>query len=170
MSDAVQQELGRRIDAVIEQGRAETPDFDERSALVVALGAAERPEFARAIAMLPNAHRVVSALADNPEEAMRVLSLPSGVMAAELAKLATKPAAPRPATQAPTRPAGPDTAKMSPREFIEWRNKQERTKREAKPDPGPRVSEADMRKLSGRAFIEARNRMAPVHLGGRGGK
>lgn len=84
-------------------------EFDAKCETLAALGAADRPEFMEMILdtdVIPDGHRIVAQLADKPEEAQRILSLPPVQMAAALTRFAmTAPAekkqisaAPRPIT------------------------------------------------------------------------
>lgn len=81
----------------LKAGRTEFPDFDDKSGVLASLGAVEKPAFLEAVVALPNGHRLVPMLADDPDEAMRILDLPPLRMAAELGRLAEKAgAAPKP--------------------------------------------------------------------------
>jgi hypothetical protein len=151
-------DIAGRIGAVIEQGRAEFADFDERSKAVMLLGGQDQPAFLPAIAGLPHAHRVVARLAEDPEQAERVLALPPRAMAAELARIAVK-AGKEPAKAAPTPPADKparDPSKQSPREYIEARNAEIRARRQPPPEPVKKVNLYDP-SLTPREFIAARN-------------
>jgi len=93
--------------------------FTEKCNMVAAMGAGDSPEFMQLITdpeIIPNGHKVVAALADNPEEAQRILSLEPIKMAAALTRFAAMPAAKAPAplssAPAPIRPVG-GTAKSS---------------------------------------------------------
>ena len=81
--------------------------FTERCNMVAAMGAGENPDFMAIVTdpdILPDGYRVIDALAAQPEEAQRILSLPPIKMAAALTRLhtASKPvekpisAAPKP--------------------------------------------------------------------------
>lgn len=67
-------------------------DFNQRCDMVAAMGAADRPEFMQMILdpdLVPDGHKVVAQLAENPDEAQRILSLDSPVkMAAALTRFA----------------------------------------------------------------------------------
>lgn len=110
---------------------AEVPDFDAKCNLLADLGASERPDFVQAVMTIPNGHQIVAKLADDPNEALRVLSLPPIPMALELARMASIPAAPKPVSSAPPpiKPidsAGkgdPDPESMTMAQWAEWRAK-----------------------------------------------
>lgn len=92
-----QREMARATQNWLKAGHAEFPDFDAKSGVLASLGATEKPAFLEAVVSLPNGHRLVPMLADDPDEAMRVLDLPPLRMAAELGRLAEKAsAAPKP--------------------------------------------------------------------------
>lgn len=74
-------------------GSDEFRDFNERCNLLADLGAGDRPDFMQIVTdptTIPNGHRVVAALADDPNEAARILALPTHTMSAELARFAEK--------------------------------------------------------------------------------
>lgn len=68
-------------------------DFNDKCNTVANLGAADRPEFMQIVTdpeIVPDGHKLVAALADDPHEAMRILAMPAVTMAAALAKYADK--------------------------------------------------------------------------------
>lgn len=92
---ATQQETNKRAQSWLKAGVSEfgAGEFNERCALVVAMGADEHPEFMQIITdpdIIPDGHKVVAMLADHPEDAQRILSLPPIQMAAALARFATQ--------------------------------------------------------------------------------
>jgi hypothetical protein len=89
-------DIEAQIESVVSKGRAEFPDFDDRSAFVVGL-TANRGELREAIGSLPAGHHVIAALADNPDEAARILSLRGTKFGTALGQFA--------ATKAPNAPA-----------------------------------------------------------------
>lgn len=104
-------ERDSRINSWASAGNKEfgAEEFTEKSNIVASLGAADRPEFMQIITdptVIENGHRVVAALADDPEEAARILSLPPVAMSAALVKFEsrmeqTKTKAPKPVSKAP---------------------------------------------------------------------
>lgn len=81
--------------------------FNDKCATVAAMGAGDSPEFMQIITdpdVIPDGHKVVAALADNPDEAQRILGLPPIQMAAALTRFgatATVKAAEKPLSSAP---------------------------------------------------------------------
>lgn len=93
--------------------------FTEKCNMVAAMGAGDSPEFMAIITdpeIIPDGHKVVAALADNPEEAQRILALEPIKMAAALTRFANAapPKAPAALSSAPApiKPVG-GTAKAS---------------------------------------------------------
>jgi hypothetical protein len=100
-------DLNTRMDQIVERGRAEFPDFDESSGYVVAVSA-DRDGLRHALGELgDDAHRVVARLADDPDEAARLLALRGPKLGAAIAKFAAKTSAPPAATPSPSRPEPP---------------------------------------------------------------
>jgi hypothetical protein len=93
-----QREFERKVTEWDAAGRKEFPDFVDRCNAVANMGASERPEFMRIVADIPDGHKIVAQLADNPDEAVRILNLPAHRMAYELAKFTPKP---KPVSAAP---------------------------------------------------------------------
>jgi hypothetical protein len=85
-------------------------EFREKSNAVANLGAADRPEFMQIItdpSVIENGHRVVAALADDPDEAARILSLSPVAMSAALVKFESKLEQPKPKPKATTKAPDP---------------------------------------------------------------
>jgi hypothetical protein len=135
-------ETAAKQEAAIARGNAAFPDFTQRCNQIAEMGAADNPAFMATIWEVPEAHQVISDLAEHPAEAARILKLPPARMALELAKLsqaiATPAAAPAPvkATTAAPPPIKPlDTAPrgevnpatMSSEQFKEYWNKTTRS-------------------------------------------
>jgi hypothetical protein len=77
-------------------GRKEFPDFVDRCNTVASLGAAENPIFMQAVTSMDDGHKVVAQLAENPQKAIEILSLPPVAMAVALARYANNAPAPKP--------------------------------------------------------------------------
>lgn len=92
-------EYQARVNSWYQGGKTEFPDdFDDKCNIVASLGAAERPEFMQIVTdpdLVPDGHKVVAALADDPQEAARILSLPPIAMSAALVKYADKVGKPK---------------------------------------------------------------------------
>ena len=123
------------ITNLIEKGRAEFSDFDGRSAYVVAL-AANADDLRQAIAAFPDGHRVVAALADDPDEAERILGQRGTQLGMALGEFAATRTA-KPAEAAPAAPAAPvpepDTfdPAMGMREYVAAQDKRAAQRRAA---------------------------------------
>lgn len=79
----------RQSQKVLSTGAAEYSDFTDRCNVVASLGAGERPDFLQVITdpdIIPDGHKVIAQLAENPEEAARILALPTAQMSAALVK------------------------------------------------------------------------------------
>lgn len=88
-----------RTNAVLSAGNGEYKDFTDRCNVVANLGGADRPDFMEIVtdpSIVPDGHKIIAALADNPDEAARILSLPTVAMSAELARYAERVAKPAP--------------------------------------------------------------------------
>jgi hypothetical protein len=124
-------------------------EFNEKCNLVAAMGADERPEFMQLVtdpAVIPDGHKVVMALADHPEEAQAIFSLPPVQMAARLTRFAgtISNAAPDPKTvskaPAPIKPIGGSAKNSEPsdnediRSWMAKRNANARTTAGGKPN------------------------------------
>jgi hypothetical protein len=77
-------------------GRKDFPDFVDRCNTVASLGAAENPVFMQAVTSMDDGHKVVAQLAENPQKAIEILSLPPVAMAVALAQYASSTPAPKP--------------------------------------------------------------------------
>jgi len=137
---------------VFEAGSRDYPDFREAVAALQAVGYANRPDALMAVASMPEGHHVYRALAQDLDNAARILALPPMHMAIELARMAhardavhiagngsvaqpatapPAPAAPVTRAPAPLRPVGGNSSRpekrpedMSTGEWIRWRDKQ----------------------------------------------
>ena len=87
-------DLAARMDEVVQKGRAEFEGFDNSSNFVVTMSA-DQTALRHALGELgDDAHRVVARLADDPDEAARLLALRGTKLGAAIAKFAAKTAAP----------------------------------------------------------------------------
>lgn len=77
-------------------GRKDFPDFVDRCNTIASLGAAENPVFMQAVTSMDDGHKVVAQLAENPQKAIEILSLPPVAMAVALARYANNTPAPKP--------------------------------------------------------------------------
>ena len=80
-------------------------EFNEMCNMVASIGAGDSPDFMALVIdpdVIPDGHKVIAAMKDNPEEAQRILAMPPIKMAAALTRFATaaKPAD-KPVSQAP---------------------------------------------------------------------
>ena len=131
---------------IAEKGKRDFPTFDGALAnlrAVGALGDNANPAFLHAVAELPEAHKLLHHLGNNPDEAARINALPPLKMAIELAKIETEISAPKvkpvskaPAPIIPINASGGNTSDLSSpdismEEFSRIREKQrmERAKR-----------------------------------------
>jgi len=113
-------ETEKRAKGFLEAGEKEfgREGFQEKCNEVAALGAGDSREFMALVTdpdVLPDGHKIVAALADNPDEAQRILALEPMKMAAALTRFATtvKPVEQKISNApAPIRPVG-GTAKQS---------------------------------------------------------
>lgn len=69
-------------------GRVAFSDFDQRCQTIDGLGATDRPDFVQFVTEVPEGPKIVAALADDPDEASRILALPGPLMSIELSKKA----------------------------------------------------------------------------------
>ena len=148
--------VAAQIDALVAKGRAEYQDFDDRSGYVVAL-ASNMDELRDAIAGMPDGHRVVAALADDPDEAARILALRGTRLGRAIGEFAAKAAKPAAApTPPPPKPpaADPTTDDALPmRDWSAAMNSRDRQRREAAKAPptnrnlyDPNISDEDFGK------------------------
>lgn len=77
------------------KGKSEFPDFTDRCNTLAQLGATERPEFVPALLEIENGHKIAAQLAQNEDEAVRILSLPTYKMIAELTKMGLEAGKPK---------------------------------------------------------------------------
>jgi hypothetical protein len=102
-----QKEAQTRSQAFLQAGNKDfgADDFTEKCNIVASLGAGDSPEFMKIITdpdIIPDGHKIVAALADQPEEAHRILSLEPVKMAAALTRFASQTPKPdKPLSQAP---------------------------------------------------------------------
>jgi len=85
--------FNEKCNKIAEQGKESFPGFDAALAnlsAVGALGANSNPAFLQTVAELPEAHKLLHHLGNNPDEAARINSLPPVKMAIELAKIEAK--------------------------------------------------------------------------------
>ena len=141
---AIQAEVERRTaqarfnearQGVIQSGVKEfgAEDWNAKTQMIASLGATDNQAFMEALIDLPDAHRLVASLADDPDRLQALLSKRPAAMAAEMGRMAAamettapKPRisnAPKPVTpiSAKSTEAAPDPAKMSMAEFVKWR-------------------------------------------------
>lgn len=88
-----------RVNSVLSAGNTEYKDFTDRCNVVANLGGADRPDFMQIVtdpSIVPDGHKIIAALAENPDDAARILSLPTVAMSAELARYAERVAKPAP--------------------------------------------------------------------------
>lgn len=93
---SAQQAFKQKTDSLLSQGRAEFKDFDERCNLIAEIGGNDRADFLPLVTELPDSHKILAQMADNPAEARRILSAPGPLMAIELTKFAMNAAKPAP--------------------------------------------------------------------------
>ena len=96
--------FNEKCDAIAAKGEQEFPTF--KAALgnlhaVGALGPNVSPAFLQTVAELPEAHKLLNHLGNNPDEAARIASLPQIKMALELAKIETTLNKPKEVSKAP---------------------------------------------------------------------
>jgi hypothetical protein len=94
-------EYTKRVNGVIAAGEAEfdKDDFTKKCNLIADIGGSAVPEFMKIVTdsdVVTDGHKVIAALADDPDEAERILSLNPVKMALALTKLSEKLAKPVP--------------------------------------------------------------------------
>lgn len=142
-----------RLNQAIEAGRKEFPDFDDAANLVVSLSN-DASTLRAALADLPDAHRIVARLADDPDEAARILSLRGTKLATELGRFSSRPepVAPKPAAPPAAAPPTIYDDNLSASEWAAAWDKRE-TLRRSPPAPqnqnlfDPNLSMADFSRL-----------------------
>jgi hypothetical protein len=147
--------LATALDAIIAKGRAEYPDFDDRSHFAVAVSAAP-DEFRHALAELgTEAHRVVARLADDPDEAARILALRGTKLGTAIGRYAAtaepKPEPPKPA------PAGPDVYDEN-LPMADWVKAWDKRQADARKPRAPSVADIHDPKISMEDFVLVRAR------------
>lgn len=101
-----------RTDKLLKTGNTDYKDFTDRCNIVASLGAGDRADFMQIVTdpdVIGNGAKVIADLAENPDEAARILALPPLQMAAALVKFeneSSKAPAPRAISSAP-RPITP---------------------------------------------------------------
>ncbi len=123
---AEQREMQLKLSSFDNAGRSAYPDFVDRCNTLASLGAAENPIFMQTITAMDDGHKVVAQLAENPQKAIEILSLPPISMAVALARFAHQAPRPPPVSKAPSpvRPihgqahVDPDASKMSDAEWF----------------------------------------------------
>jgi hypothetical protein len=132
---AEQQAQQQKLQSFDSTGRKEFPDFVERCNTLASMGAGDNPFFMQTITSMDDGHKVVAQLAENPQKAMEILSLPPIPMAVALARYANQQPAPKPPpvskAPAPVRPVhgsahvDADPSKLSDQEwFRKWQEKE----------------------------------------------
>ena len=80
-------------------------EFNDMCNMVASIGAGDSPDFMALVTdpdVIPDGHKVIAAMKDNPEEAQRILALPPVKMAAALTRFATaSKTVDKPVSQAP---------------------------------------------------------------------
>lgn len=94
-------EYTKRVSSIIAAGEAEYDKdaFTRKCNLIADIGGSAVPEFMKIVTdtdVVPDGHKVIAALADDPDEAERILSLNPVKMALALTKLSEKIAKPTP--------------------------------------------------------------------------
>lgn len=92
---AAQATYNARANSLVAAGDKEfgRDDFTAKSNILWSLGVSEKPEFMQIVTdpdLMPDGHKVIAHLADNHDDALRILSLPPLQMAAALTKLGDK--------------------------------------------------------------------------------
>ncbi len=128
------EERNRIVQAGVDEfGSAE---WNDKTNIVAAMGLMRRPEFMEALRDLPNAHRVVAALADDADTLQKMAEKTPAAMAVAIGRLAAEvgvasnekqeiskaPPPVKPVSGGRAAPP-PDPAKMTPKEYIEFRNR-----------------------------------------------
>ena len=95
-----------RTDGLLKAGNTEYKDFTDRCNVVASLGAGDRPDFMQIVTdpeVIPDGHKIIAQLADNPDEAARILALPTVQMTAALVKFQAEASkvTPKPISAAP---------------------------------------------------------------------
>lgn len=128
-----EQSFNARCNTVFDAGKAELPGFEESVKNLGMIGISQ--DFLNGLVGLDDAHKVIHALGSDPDEAIRILSLPPLQQGRELERIASKAPArvTKPVSNAPepisTRvdtgaPSGKSLDSMSLDEFMAARNSQ----------------------------------------------
>jgi hypothetical protein len=143
----VAEEFNRQCNSLFQNGQQEYGTaMDDAVSALKAVGWGDRPDALAIVTQIPDAHRVYRELAKNLDNAARILNLPYGAMAYELARLAPSAGngagngATVPVSRAPEpyRPVGGtsraaerplDDNRVSMAEFIRRRDRDERRSR-----------------------------------------
>ena len=119
--------------------------WNKKTEVLAALGATDNQGFMEALVELPDAQKLVAALADDPDRLTALLAKRPTAMAAEMGRMVAELVTPKPKTLSDV--AAPVTP-VRPRGTT----------------PTPDI--ADTKNLSVKEWIELRNKQAPRHLGG----
>lgn len=134
------QQAQARIQDFQRKGTTNFQDWNDRCNVVASLGATDRPEFLEIVTGMEDGHKLVAHLAENPEEAIRVLQLNPFAMASELTRMSIQMSTPAPKqisnAPAPIKPLTPQASpqfdpegeNVSMEEWIAWRKKQKQGK------------------------------------------
>lgn len=143
---AAEERFNEQRQALITEGAKEhgQDTWNAKTQVIAALGALDVPAFMEALVDLPAAHKLVVALADEPDKLQTLLAKRPTAMAAEMGRMAAELAMQKPKTLSKT-PAPPNTIGSG----------------RAAPPP-------DTSKMTAKEYIAFRARTAPKHLGGRG--
>lgn len=129
---AAEQAFNQECNRIYEAGVKAFSDFDDAIQNFRMLGGLT-PPMIEAAAATDMPEKVLYELGSNPDEAERIIKMTPTRMGVELAKLAQKLSAPKPAVSKAPPPIKPvdgagkgekDPDKMSDAEWMEWRNKQ----------------------------------------------
>lgn len=132
LAAAVQeQQFNSTCNAIYQQGSAEFSDFNARLDTLKATGAMT-PEVVLTAHEVGDAHKLLAALADEPELAERLPTMTMPRMAVELQKLRDKLTRPKAPSKAPAPPdtikpggvAEQDPEKMPVADYVKWRKAQ----------------------------------------------
>ncbi len=93
---AARDKFDTRCNEVANAGEAEFSDFKDALSTLHAVGVSSDIGFLQTVTELPNAHKLLHHLGNNPDEALRIAKLPPVKMALELAKLEGSVTAPKP--------------------------------------------------------------------------
>lgn len=91
-------EFDTKRQSLIENGASEFPDWDDKTSILHGLGATQNPAFMQALVELPNAAKIVAALADDTDTLVGMLGKSAVQIAAQLGRMDAK-------MDTPTKPA-----------------------------------------------------------------